>query len=463
MRPTHLTPLAASLLLLAASHAQAQSVELRSLTLGQLTQHTRADRRQAPQYIFTQGLQLSAHDMLGDRTGSLSTHLRLRYSTDLALQDPLLAAPSMRLLNDALMLDLAYVEYKPIPWLSGKLGRHWSWGALGTRDLDGLTLRLAPRANGLSPFIEGTFGRDVQSGQGWLAPDTFDVQGLPATNDAQRPSALHSQLRAGLAWDQHLRLEAAALRRQTSAQDGLPATTDESRVGAALTAQPHPSLVLTAAGSWHMLLNATDRAHLQLAWRAPWAGLTASAGVERRRPWFDASSIFNIFGLTPHDSAHLTLALPSPALDTTFELRGWGRAFHADEDTGDLGAGADDARAAGVALAHDTRLPRRWRLRSQLSAQLGPDDYGGDQYLLDSQLRVPGWLEDLSFTGRVLGLMVRTDHHRLRDELGLGVTLGADLPVLDHGTLSVFVEHRVSTNLPPLTSAQAALTLEVWP
>lgn len=454
--------LTAACLLLHAPDARAQSVELRSLTLGQLTQRTRSDLRQAPQQLFTQGLMLSGHDLLGDRTGSLGAHLRFRYSSDLALQPPLAGTPSLRLMDNALMLDLAYVDYKPLPWLSGRLGRHWSWGALGTRDLDGLTLRLAGTGE-LVPFVEGSFGRDVQVAQGWLAPDTFDVQGLPATNDSRLPSALHAQARAGLGWGERLRVEGAALRRQTSAQYGRAATVEESRVGGALVVQPLDSLVLTAAGSWHMLLNAADRAQLQLAWRAPWAGITASAGVERRRPWFNASSIFNLFGLTPHDSAHLTLALPVEPLDTGFELRVWGRAFHADADTADLGAGPDDARAAGAALAHDTRLAGRWRWRSQASVQLGPDDYGGDQYLLDTQLRVPGWIEQLSFTGRLLGIMAVTSHHRIGDELGLSATLGADIPVLDHGTLGVFIEHRVSSNLPALTSASAALTLEVWP
>jgi hypothetical protein len=399
---------------------------------------------------------------MGDHTGSLSAHLRLRYASDLALQGPLVGLPALSPIDNAILLDLAYVEHHPTPWLTLRAGRHWAWGALGTRDLDGLTLRLAPKTP-LAPFAELSLGRDVQLGQGWLAPDTFDVQGLPASNDASSPQALHLQTRAGLAWGQHLTVEAAALRRQSASPDALGPVTRESRVGAALTAQPADSLVLTSAATFNMLLQATERAHLQLAWRAPFADLTASAAVERRRPWFDSASIFNLFGTTPHDTAYLNLALPVDALSTRFDLRAWGRAFHADDDHADLGAGTDDARATGVALAHDTRLPARLILRSQLSAQQAPLDYGGQQYLLDTQLRAPGWLDRMSLSARLITLLAITNHHRQGNELALGATLGADLPVLDHGTLSLFIEHRLSQNLPALTSAQAALTIEVWP
>lgn len=451
------------------STARAASYVVRAETVGRATRMQRADLSTAAPRTIMQGLSLEAYDLLGRRDGSLSASLAVRYRADLGLRAPERQAAAFAGQYNAARVDLAQLRWRPASWVTVTAGRQWAWGALGSRDLDGVTLRLSPRlAPGWRAWVEGAAGRDVQISLGLWGSDQWDVQGVPVVAaDGAIPARWIALGRAGLRWGEQGALEVAYQRRWAPDPGGGPARVGEARLGAGVSAQVARRLTLSADAAYVLSLDRPERLGLRGLWGLPGTrDVTLSFGVARRRPWFDSASIFNIFGANPHDEAHLSVSAPARWARGTIEARGWVRALYEDDEVGALAIGSQRAVAPGVAVAHRSRVQvarRAVEWTSQLSAQLGPDDLGGKQWLVDSGARAPLWLPGLFIQARTLLLVVDRDHHRLDDAVAWSALLGADVGLTRRGRLSLFVSHRVESSAPAATSLYATFDVEVWP
>jgi len=452
--------------------AHATTYEVRAMTTGRTAQYLRTDRTIAAPRLLTQGLTLGAYDLLDQGTGSLNARVSVRYTTDLGLQRDLRElAPFVNQFND-IRVDIAMMSWRPSRRVSLTLGRHWSVGALGVRDFDGITARFSPK---LSPrdsmWFELSAGRDAQLAFGALAPDAYDVQGIPLSVDVGTARGFPWLMggRIGYRRGDTVWVDAQYQRRMSTGverPDDRRSTLGDERVGAAATWAATPRLNVDAAASYNTLLGALDRAHVTSAWRPGTRRLVFTAGLERRRPWFDSSSIFNLFGANPYDGAYVTAQRPVLGETTLLEARLWGRSFHGDERTGDLGFSGDDAQAFGGALAHTTRARVgstliRWS--SQLSMQAGAPGYGGDQVLLDTHARVPVLVGELFYVhARVLGVALRPEHHRHDDAFSMSAIAGLDLPVAAGGLFSILLEQQLNTRAPNATNVYFSFEVSAW-
>jgi hypothetical protein len=459
--------------------AEAANYRIRSITIGRATQYFRSDGTVSAPRVLTQGLSVWGYDLLDDRTGSVNLHLSLRYNTDFSLVRRERDNPYFNDQWNELTLDLAYLDWHPYEAMRLRLGRQWSQGALGIRDFDGLLFEWRPRVEaGTHARFEVYTGRDIQTAFGEFDAATFDVQGLPPDSgmddpfEADKLDGVHliGGASAGMQWGAEAGFELSYRRRWSLGVDS-PLLDDQTvvgseRFGAAASAAFHPRLVASAHGSIHSQLGDVDRAATQLTWRVPGATGYLSGGVEHRHPWFDSSSIFNLFGARPHQSAFGLYQLPVESLRTEFEVRGWGRQYHGDEAAVSTGVAPQDERALGGAISHTSRLslwekPMSWRTLLSYQASV---DRGTDQLLADSRVRMPVLERALFVSARGLVLMAMTNHQRFDDQ-GYAATgvLGLDVPVSTLGTLSVAVETTGGSFYPTNTSVYAIFAVEHWP
>ena len=463
-----------------ATSAEAVRFRIRSYSLGRATQTFRSDGDAAARRIYTQGLDLRAYDMLGNHTNSVNAVVDARYTNDFNLpsdrgDDPLFANRS----ND-LALRLAYLEARPLEAVEFRVGRQWSWGALGVRDFDGVRLSLSPRLDSRTRARVGLYaGRDVQLYNGRINTDEFDVQGLPASNadDVEPRSPAGNSLewiaggKLGLDWGDQGAFQFSYRRRWRTFVGGernpeSPRIGSE-RIGVATAFSPADRVTVSSSAAYHTLLEAIDQAELDLAWNIPSLFGTISAGVEHRRPWFDSSSIFNVFGARPHQGAHASYLHGVDAIATEFEVRGWGRMYHESiAPTGGLALDGPETTRLGGALAHDTDLepwnhPVDWS--SQVSLEADTRGAESTHYLADTRLRTPLFFEDFFVSARALLLGV--DAHAPEIESGLAVTylLGVDIPIRELGTFSLLAERTSGTFNPTTTNLYGTLELTFWP
>ena len=459
----------------AVDQASAANYRIRSITIGRATQYFRSDRTISAPRIFTQGLSLWGYDLLGDRTGSLNLHVSLRYNTDFSLTRAQRDNPYFADQWNEVSLDLAYMDWRPYESVRLRFGRQWSYGSLGLRDFDGVLVAWRPRVEAdTRARFEVYGGHDIQTAFGEFDAAQFDVQGLPPDDAlaADRLDGFHLLAggSAGMSWGNEASFDLSYRRRWAvgvdSPVEGADTVVGSERFGAAASASVHPRLSVSGYGSIHSILQDVDRAGAQLSWRVPVIEGIATAGVEHRLPWFDSSSIFNIFGARAHQSAFAIYQLPVESLHTEFQVRGWGRLYHGDEAAVSPGVDPQDERAVGGALSHTSRLkvwqkPVRWH--SLLSYQTSIDR-GTDQLLADTRVRMPILQKDLFISARGLLLAAMTDHRRFEDE-GYAATgvLGLDVPIARLGTLSAAVETTAGNFYPTQTSVYAIFSVEYWP
>lgn len=457
--------------------AEATTYRVRTLTVGRATQYFRSDQSIAAPRRLTQGLNLSAYDLVGDRSGSFNAHLGIRYFSDFALEERLRRDPLFADQWNDLTLDIAYLQWRPWTPLELRLGRQWSMSAAGMRDFDGALLRLSPGNGGdVQPYVEIYGGRDVQLGLTRWDPSSWDVQGLPPNEGGIEGAPWHWTLGAqlGLRWSDQLWTELAYGRRFRPPIDDLDLASGqgmiigEERLALATSASPHSTLTFSTRTSYHTLLQAFDRASLMGSWRVPWGGEqvrspVVTLGVDERRPIFDSSSIFNLFGPRPHRGAFMTYQHPVEGISTLLEGRTWTRFYFDDEQSPFLG----DSRAIGGALAHHSRLaiadhPIQWT--SQISHQIGGAELSGShQFLGESRVRIPVIWDDVYLSARGLILLSQPSHFRRDSAYALSGVLGAEIPVGDNARFSLAVETSGSSLYPVNTSAFASFELEIEP
>jgi hypothetical protein len=455
--------------------AEAANYRVRSITIGRATQYFRSDQTVTAPRVFTQGLSLWGYDLLGDRTGSVNLHLAIRYNNDFSLVRRERDLPYFADQWNELSLDLAYLDWRPYEAVRLRFGRQWSQGTLGMRDFDGLLVEWRPRVEAdTHARFEVYAGQDIQTAFGEFDAATFDVQGLPPGDGVEDykldGTHLLAGASAGMQWGAEASFELSYRRRWSAGVDSALVEDDtvvgSERFGAAASASFHPRLAASAYGSLHSQLGDVDHAAAQLTWQVPGTSGYLSGGVEHRHPWFDSSSIFNLFGARPHQSAFALYQLPVESLRTEFEVRGWGRQYHGDDAAVDVGVDPQDERAIGGALSHTTRL-RMWQKsmnwRTLLSYQASVDR-DTDQLLADSRVRMPVLDRALFISARGLLLLAVTDHQRFDDQghAATGV-LGLDLPLSTLGTLSAAVETTAGSFYPTNTSVYATFAMEHWP
>lgn len=442
-----------------ASVAEATTYQVRTQTSARATQHLRSDTTFAASRVVSQSLMLSAHDLLDNDTGDLNARLRLRYTTDLGLNQDLRGDPLFDARWNDLSLDLAYVEWQPVPSVEITAGRHWRAGPLGMADLDGVSVDWAPDGDGWQPFVGVAAGRDVQRGLTPWDPGAWDVQGLPPNESlvTRDPWHLTAATNAGVRRGRLYRFEAGTRHHRRPHIEGPTDAATTHRLGATATASVWDPTTVTATGSYHSVVNSADRARLDVAHRVGTGAV--SAGVDHRIPVFDSSSIFNVFGARPHRSAYGTWRQPIERLSTTLQLRGWTRLYF-EETPGLFDAGDDRAVGAAVANRHrfDARVPLdvHW----QLSAQTFLGASGGDQYLTTVRARAPGPIDGLFLTGRLMGLWALPDHHRRDAGIATAASLGADVDLGEIAVFSVTAESRLATVTRHNTAVFGLLELE---
>lgn len=456
----------ALVLLLVSTEATAQTVRVRTETLGRATQLRRADLTRDAERSFRQSVSIWGWNAAPFLPGTLDVHASARYLDDFGIAAEDRSNPFVETERSRFIIDIAQVRYQPITPTTLTMGRQWVPSALGMRDIDGARLRLTPRlAPDVRASIDGFVGREVAAGWATLSPDSWDVQGMPLDVDGGAPGGLRFGGDAGIDVG-GARLSIAWQRRVERVNEAGERPVGDERIGAGISGNVHRRLALSSSASYHLLLDAVDRADFNLAWREPLGESVVSVGIEHRLPWFDASSIFNVFGARPFEGAYATWQVPVARLRTSFELRGWARAYDANLDLADLGGGEDDARAFGSGFGHDTRFRgfgREWRWRTFGSVQSSPDgDQGGTQWLADSGLRFPVIRDTLLVESRFLGLYAEPGRTSSFGTGGAFTTLfGLFVPVT-FGEFRVQVEGQSSSFYGPNLNAYAAFTTELW-
>ncbi|TXD35441.1 hypothetical protein FRC98_16635 [Lujinxingia vulgaris] len=480
LRATHTLLWIATLLATAGVHiltapadAHATTYQVRTQSRARATQHLRADRRWEASRTWTQALHLSAHDLMGDRSGRLNARLSFRYFSDAALAPALRDDPrALDRFND-LTLDLAYVDWRPFEALQLRAGRHWAGSALGVVDLDGLSAEVELGEGPTRQTLRAWAGRKVDHRLGPFDPATFDVQGVPLNDPyVSRAQATLMGAAVGLRHRRHHRVELAASRtsRKSAAPEGWgspDARQIEHRFGMSAFIKPARALNLSTLLTFHGPARAFDRALMQGSVAAG-KTTTFSLGLDHRLPIFDAASIFNLFGASPRQSAYMTVQRALPAAQTSLEVRAWARAYR---DAGDL-LSLPDHVSPGAALGAHTRLrlfDRDARLGAQVSYQTHSEGAPtGDQLLVDASLRVAATPRRLWLTARHLTLYTTGASGSAVDpgeegKLALSTSLGAEVGLGALARLSLLAEHRQGSALPSHALLYANLTLELWP
>lgn len=464
-------------LLWSAPDADAARFRVRTYSLGRATHTIRSDHNLAAQRVFTQGLALRAYDLLGSKTGSLNAVVDARYATDFALSSSRRDDPLFRDQWNDLALRLAYLDYHPVPAVGLRLGRQWSIGLLGLRDFDGLRATARPQLGPSTRGILGLYGgRDVDLTNAGYNTDDFDVQGLPSRNGEDLDSAtlpedalaLLAGGRLGFEWSDQASFEFAYRRRWRTGvrESGETTQLGSERFGAAAAMSPHRRIAVSSSAAYHTLLDSVDRAEFDVAWDIPGFLGTLSTGVEHRRPWFDSSSIFNLFGARPHQGAHAVYQHGVAPFETEIQLRGWGRIYR-----GSLGppgfepTRSDDTTRLGAAAAHFSDI-YPWQHPVDWSSQFSYEsDTAGDEsshILADTRLRTPLFFDDFYVSGRVLLLGVLAHNPQIESGFATTYVLGADIPIRDIGTFSLVGEHTSGTFYRSTTNLFGTLELEFW-
>ncbi|MFB6351853.1 MAG: hypothetical protein ABEN55_14775 [Bradymonadaceae bacterium] len=469
--PTLAALAAAAAILLVTDAAHAIRFRIRTYSIGRATQTSTVRRGLANQQIFTQGLDLRAYDLTGQRTGDLNAVVDARYTTDFNLPQNRVDDPPFAHQWNNIALRLSYLEYQPGRAFRARLGRQWSRGTLGIRDFDGLRLTVRPRLEpGLRALLEGYGGRDVQVGLAPYNTDEFDVQGLPARNEGEFVGGVDATRwlaggRLGMTFEDTGAIEFAYRRRWHGTGDDLRVGSE--RFGTALSMSPHPRITVAADAIYHSMLQGVDQAALDIAWNTPWLIDTLSFGLEHRHPWFDASSIWNIFGTRPHQGAYAVARKGVPALATDFELRGWGRLYRGSEARSrSARIGDADVARVGAALAHESAIypydhPVDWSSQISVEADTGLEE--STHLLADTRLRSPMFFDDFYLSGRLLVLGVDGHDRSVASTVATTFVLGAEIPIRELGALSLTAERTVGWTIRATTELYGTLELEIWP
>ncbi|PJB36379.1 MAG: hypothetical protein CO108_23390 [Deltaproteobacteria bacterium CG_4_9_14_3_um_filter_63_12] len=329
--------------------------DLNVQTIGQAFAVLRSDGETTPHRRMTQILRLAGLDLTGDGSSFLSFQTALRFDTDFgALESD---SPVVQTAHRQNQVDLLYAFLTARLFhrrLVLKVGRQIESDSLGWVDFDGA--RISYRIwEGLKVQLHA--GLEVKEDQGLLDTSAYDLDGTASTqvkgqNDYAEPSGV---LGGGLSYGGHGASAEVVLREQLrDVYDGV----ESMRLGAAYRQQlthwvtTEVTSVYDFYGSQFAGLEGEVTAHLD-------ADLSASVGAQRRRPVFDADSIFNVFDLRARDSLTLRTSWQlSP--DLQLQARAAMNWYEGgSEDDGDSGGGGQLSVRWRPGLGIWTRLSHR--------------------------------------------------------------------------------------------------------
>ncbi len=424
---------------LPSTSARAQSFYVRSLTSSTFTQRQRLDASVAAPRLLNQGLELYGFDLLDHPDAPLDVRAALRFQQDIS-------AP----LDTPLALDLLLISWRPTPSLTLSAGRLWTSTALGPQDLDGATLDWRPSLRGhLTPIAKLFAGRDVQASLAPLAPTTFDVQGLPLFDDSRTPQ--HRWIagaQAGVVHTERFSLT-AAYQTRWHAHEGTRAIGEER-----LATATHISLFDTqhtqAIAAYNTLLGKTEHLAIQHLWSiSPSNHL--SGGASRRRPWFDAASIFNLFDPSPHDDLWAAYR-HTVSRSTTLNLRSWLRTYHGNPEDLNSFDQPLDARALGLHLTQRSTWKRPTHTlgvttRASYQHSIPASAEYPHQWLLDGRVDLALPSKGPALFARAIALRTtRPEHHRLPMRAhAVSAILGLDTHRFSFARLGLQLEQRLTT------------------
>ena len=437
----------------------AKSFSIRSTSSTSLRQQQRLDTTiDAPRQL-NQGFELHLYDLLDSHTSPLHTHASFRFQYDLSTT----SSSSIPLLVDTL-----YAQWRPTSMLSMNAGRTWVSSSLGLRDIDGVQLQLSLPTSQVRTTLTTFAGLDVQSPSSWLAPTTFDVQGLPLLNDTTNTSNHTLLLGASstIRTPRMLAIQTSYQRRTNPAEH----TLHEERAGLLLAITPRPftqthtHIIYNAILRRAELIDVTQFINFDHHTKSSSISLNAS----RRRPWFDSSSIFNLFDPSPHDDLAIS-ASHSPHRILTIQAKTWLRHYHGDASSRDwLTLSNTDARSIGGSLSQSTRIPLKHQqlaisTRASTQHTRPQSSLYPAQWLLDQRLDLQPYNNAFpTVFARQLLLHTRqpVPHHRLPEQaIASSSIIGVDTQHLSNARLSLQLEYRTGSNTLTSFNAYATLTL----
>lgn len=351
---------------------------------------TRASARQLPRYpslteeakLFTERISLWGYDLMGANRAPLNVHLSFQYHNDYALTRAEQTATMFETDWNRATLNLGHVTWKPIDRIRLRGGRQWIVGPVGMRDFDGAAVEMTPyEANLVTWTVTGYGGRDVHSTGDSYSTDLFDVPGVDPGRDSRDPGNdwLAGAKTAIGVEDHRVSLQyqrrwTSGLGRSVSFADDfgktLPTRLGSERLGAAVQTRLVPGLQLLMDGTYNALVGRFDHLSGQATWRQPALNSTVFFRTSRVYPWFDSSSIFNIFRRAPHWKHSVDYTYEARSLASEFTLTGWAKRYLPADNPFDLSR-SDDVTVGG-GLEHVTRVrigayPLEWRTDTEAS------------------------------------------------------------------------------------------------
>ncbi len=360
----------------------AQQYRLQTDTVAKATQLVRSDLTIAAQRPFSQTLSLWGYNLAGPYNKTLNVHLQLNYFNDFA-------ADTQR--NDVYLshrfnrisITQAWIQWKPFKRIDLKLGRLVNRSIFHAKDVDGASVSLSfGDKTRWKTSLYG--GRHVTGRPESLDPDQYDIQGRPIE---LRQNNDRSEFIYGLRSRLSFQGGSGSIgyeKRFTSS------SISDERIAATLTGNPTQRTIVSGLMSFHTPSRTLNRGQLNFTWR-PNDFFYLRQGFEHIIPIFDASSIFNLFGVAPSQSLTSTAWLGNN--ERGLEARLWAKSLQEDLNTSDLGSSSTDLRTFGFAIRYNERLNlfgRALRLSPSISFQPGDSQgYSRDQFISRLNARFP--------------------------------------------------------------------------
>ena len=429
--PTLFGRLALLLILVAGPPARAVTFHVAADTVGDGYQLVTSDGELLNRRRLHQALGLSAHDLLGDGSNSLSFVSLMRFDGDFGVTDDELdEAPFAR--RWQLSIQTAYLEGRDLfGFLDFRLARVLHPDPIDYLLLDGLvaTLKL--------PFhlgVEVLVGLEAKNELGPVTSSQLELDGLRYMEGEAHNDALTVAVGAALVVTEIPGTRARIGYRRLFSEGHV----DQEKLGAALFQSVAGRLQLSAAASLDLVKLRVDSADLLVRGLATDA-LVIEAQYVHVVPSFDADSIFNVFSTRPLNDLNVRARYHFSDAAVA-HLGGMVRFFESAPRAARTGAAGRDelVEAYGAMAGYRQSWGRDGWIGGAASYE---DGYGGRSLLVDLGGLwglVPGEWE---LEGRVSAILfsdaVQPDLHAA----GFGYQLGGRYLVDDRAAISLLVEH----------------------
>ena len=438
----------------------AQTFRIQTDTVAQASQFVRADLNTVARRALSQRVGLWGYDLIGDRTGRLSTHIAFHYFNDFALTDAERIRRTTRLRSDRLSLDAAYIKWIPYPKIVIVGGRLTTFDGFALSDIDGGEFQFRPSlGKEVKAHLQGYLGRDVVGEFETFNPDRYDLQGLPINTDDEPISDGITFGGRGTMSVTDNTISIAYKRRQYDDNGATRIGSERIAFGAAGTL--FNDVNIAANVSYHTLKEDIDNGLFDLAWRVFDSPVVLSAGFQHRKPVFDSSSIFNLFGDSTRQSIY-TAAQYQTSSDLTLKVNGWWRQYPDDQTIiDDLDVDDQTVGSSATMNARFDAFGRPFQMSGLVSGQWS--NVYGNQYVVDHSLRFPLFDRNIRALHRVTLIGATNDlTTRHGDRLSLALTYGVEHD-LNFGEVSAAAAIVSNGSEPTHLNMFMTFSTEIWP